>query len=166
MKKIFCLLIFFAMMNIYGEKSQITVNTTDSIPLTEIENFFGFKIDIFTKKFEKYDSDFQKMQNAVLFTESPSLEVEEPFQIYNFIDDINLGGQIADIFFLSKRKFSDNCTRLQNEYKNLYIYYYCMNNEIEKPLFVIGISRHTGEIVFVYGDKYYQWFEGMSFELK
>ena len=154
------------MMNIYGEKSQITVNTTDSIPLTEIENFFGFKIDIFTKKFEKYDSDFQKMQNAVLFTESPSLEVEEPFQIYNFIDDINLGGQIADIFFLSKRKFSDNCTRLQNEYKNLYIYYYCMNNEIEKPLFVIGISRHTGEIVFVYGDKYYQWFEGMSFELK
>lgn len=41
-----------------------------------------------------------------------------------------------------------------------------MDNEIEKPLFVIGISRHTGEIVFVYGDKYYQWFEGMAFELK
>lgn len=91
-------------MNIYGEKSQITVNTTDSIPLTEIENFFGFKIDIFTKKFEKYDSDFQKIQNEVLFTESPSLEVEEPFQIYNFIDDINLGGQIADIFFFVKKE--------------------------------------------------------------
>ena len=153
-------ILFVLTINAFAkENSNITIKN-DSFPFSKVEYILGNKLDIYVEKFSAYDTDWEKL-NQVLFSPEPELKIPEESRIYNYVDNIALGGQIADIYFLNKRHYKDSCTRFQTEYKNLFIYYYCIDSNTDDFLFLIGISKHTGETVFSYGYKYYQYFESL-----
>ena len=156
-----CLIAFVFILTINAsekEDSNITIKR-DSFPFSKVEYILGNKLDVYVEKFSAYDRDWEKLEHNVLFSTEPELELPEDFRIYNYVDNIVLGGQIADIYFLNKRHYKDSCTRFQTEYKNLFIYYYCIGSNTDDFLFLIGISKHTGETVFSFGDKIYHYFE-------
>lgn len=162
------LFVFLFILNLDAfakEDEKITISN-DSFPFSKVEYILGNKLDVYVEKFSAYDRDWEKLEHNVLFSNEPELELPEDSRIYNYVDNIALGGQIADIYFLNKRHYKDSCTRFQTEYKNLFIYYYCIGSSTDDFLFLIGISRHTGETVFSFGYKYYQYFEPLNFSAK
>lgn len=157
------LFVFGLTINAFAKKDSHITISNDSFPFSNVEYILGNKLDVYSEKYSAYERDWEKLQNNTIFTSEPELEIPERFRLYNYVTDIILGGQIADIYFINKRHYTKSCTRFQTEYKNLYVYYYCIGNNTDDFLFLIGISKHTGETAFSFGDKYFQYFEGFSF---
>lgn len=154
--------VFILNINAFAKKDSKIAISNDSFPFEKVEYILGNDLDVYVEKYSAYDRDWEKLEHHELFSPEPELEIPEKFRIYNYVSDITLGGQISDIYFLNKRHYTDSCTRFQTEYKNLFIYYYCIGNNTDDFLFLIGISKHTSEIVFSFGDKYYQYFESIN----